>query len=626
MADLPRTIVKESNLHYNGVYGKSYTFLYNYTLKEVKDIIESFHNHFRNSGKTGHYIVNALFALEDNKPARWYALTRMNNVNSDKVRWSLQEYDSDYTEGGVNDEKIKAVQIIYFPDSNEPEGGCGAHNDCLYDCLMRYAPTITKRMFSTPSKLKKFCNLSRNDKVPAKFIKDIEAKMPYCKIVVSGDYEYNSKKAGNYIININLKNNHYEPGKVVNIYRVKGIAYQEKKPVIYKFISIDKVLLYDGEKKFSWTREKFYKVKRNHITGDFIFIKSETGKMKNDYKEFIKKADFLKKVTNGQYNLYKTGSEGKASLYRFYTLNRGLAVEEIDTTEAKWIFNTMKAALIWSKKDYEGPVHEYDINSAYPYIYSHNLFQFPIKCGVFKHLTNKEFQNSEYINYGIYRCKITGIDTRLFRENPECYYTHYDLMRAQQLGYKIHLIEDDDLPNALIYPSNTRINGQNVFGTYVSELQNLITQNPKEKPLFKKLLNILWGALCQHNKKVSLLFSEEDCEVKGDDILVLKPSNFDERYYICKALDYKNIFDTPFARIGPFILSKMRYILSRLIEPHLEHIVRIHTDGFFSTKELTFEKTSNSMDSLVIGTEMGNIKHIYHEYVKILNTSRIIKE
>jgi len=37
-------------------------------------------------------------------------------------------------------------------------------------------------------------------KFQSKFIKDIELKMPYCKIVVSGDYEYNSKKAGNYII------------------------------------------------------------------------------------------------------------------------------------------------------------------------------------------------------------------------------------------------------------------------------------------------------------------------------------------------------------------------------------------------------------------------------------------
>jgi hypothetical protein len=66
--------------------------------------------------------------------------------------------------------------------------------------------------------------------------------------------------------------------------------------------------------------------------------------------------------------------------------------------------------------------------------------------------------------------------------------------------------------------------------------------------------------------------------------------------------------------------------MSKLVEPHLKYIVRIHTDGFFSTKELTFEKTSNTMDSLVIGTEMGNIKHIYHEYIQILNTSRIIKE
>jgi len=66
--------------------------------------------------------------------------------------------------------------------------------------------------------------------------------------------------------------------------------------------------------------------------------------------------------------------------------------------------------------------------------------------------------------------------------------------------------------------------------------------------------------------------------------------------------------------------------MSKLVEPHLKHLVRIRTDGFFSTKELTFEKTSNTMDSLEIGTEMGNIKHIYHKYVKKLNSSRIIKE
>jgi len=53
---------------------------------------------------------------------------------------------------------------------------------------------------------------------------------------------------------------------------------------------------------------------------------------------------------------------------------------------------------------------------------------------------------------------IKRIDTRLFRENPNEFYTHYDLMRAKELGYKIRLIEDDDLPNVLIYLPHTLAN------------------------------------------------------------------------------------------------------------------------------------------------------------------------
>jgi hypothetical protein len=625
MADLPRPIVRETKIKYKGQYATTYTYKGNFTLKRVKNIIEKLHNELRRLGKTGLYTVNALFAATDNKPEKWYTLARITDLRNNRIEWALQEYDGDYTEGEDNDEaNIKAFQVVYFPNLKDPEGGCGDHNDCLYDCLIRHAPTITKHVFPNPTILKKFCNLSRDDKIPAKCIKAIEDKMPECKIIVSGDYEYNSNKKGNYIIRIRLKDDHYEPGKVTNIYRVRGIAFKEKKPVFYKHSKVDKVLLYDGEKKFTWDRKKFYEMKRICIKElKSIFIKSETSDIESEYKDFIKKADFLRNATYWQYDLYRTGTEIKASLYRFYMLNRGLAVEEIREEEAKWILNSMKAALIWCKKGYEGPVHEYDINSAYPYIYSHNLFTFPVKCGEFHHFTNEEFQNFKFVKYGIYRCKITGTDPRLFRENPKDYYTHFDIIRAKELGYNIQLIDDDSSPNALIYPS--RVNGSHVFGIYVSELQKLIKQYPQEKTLFKKLLNILWGALCKQNKITTLLNVDEECNIVGKKLISLKPSIFNEKHYISKTLKY-DTFDTPFARIGPFILSKMRYIMSKLVEPHLKYIVRIHTDGFFSTKELTFEKTSNTMDSLVIGTEMGNIKHIYHEYIQILNTSRIIKE
>jgi hypothetical protein len=625
MEVIPRPDVRESEIKYDNQYATTYTHKGNFTLDRIKKEIKSFHDEARKAGVTGYYTVNALFSAKDGKPARWFTITRMTDLRDNRIEWSLQEYDSDYTEGKEDEDKIIAFQVVYFSGNKEPQGGCGAHNDCFYDCLIRFAPTITQHAFPNPTILKKYCKLARDDKIPVNCIKKIEDKLPNCKIVVSGDYEYNSAKKGNYVINIVLINEHYKPGKVTNIYRVRGVPNEEKSPIIYKHHNAEKVVMYDGKEKIFRKNLNFYKMKYDSVfQNDYIFIKSETSDLKNDYEEFIKKADFLKEVTHGHYNLYKTGNLIKASLYRFYTLNRGLDVEDIGTMEANWILNSMKAALIWCKKGFEGPVHEYDINSAYPYIYSHNLFTFPVVSGEFHHFTNEEFQNLKYIKYGIYRCKITGTDPRLFRENPDCYYTHFDLNRAKELGYSIKLIEDENSPNALIY--NNRVNGRHVFGTYVTELQNLIAEYPKQKPLFKKLLNVIWGALCKQNKKVTYLDANVEYEIKDDILISLKPSNYNENHFIAKTLNYDNIFNTPFARIGPFILSKMRYIMSKLVEPHLKYIVRIHTDGFFSTRELTFEKTSNTMDSLEIGTEMGNIKHIYREYIKILNTFRIIKE
>ena len=627
---IPGPYIKNTKMEYKRQHGISYTYHGDYTYKNAKEVIENFFNILKEDKLGGYFKANILLADENGNLIKWFSLTKMMDLNKDRnVVWSFKKDGviSDSNESLLENkpEKIvKGIQIIYFPET-EAKGGCGPHNDCLYDCLMRHAPNITKRIFPKPSSLKRFCGLSRDDKIPVTYIKDIENKMPQCKIVVTGDYEYNSDKTGKCIINIKLKDSHYSPGNVTNIFRIKGIAFEEKKPILFKGgENVNQVLLYDGVKEYTISYEKFKKHYNKCITSKYIFIKSLTPDIKSEYQEFIKTADFLKKATNGTYNLYKTGNIMKTALYRFCTLNCGLAVEELSPDEAKWILNSMSGGIIWYAKDYKGPAHEYDINSAYPYIYSHSLFTFPIKRGEFRHYTQSEFDNLKYLPHGIFRCIIEGIDRRLFRVNFEHYYTYHDLKRAQELGYKIKLIEDG-LPNALLYPASCCINGNKVFSLYVKELIELKTKYPEYKSYFKYLLNFIWGSLCAKNKNKQILNSDVPSKIEGDIILDLLPYYKDEKYYIVKSVTYDDIFMTPFARIGPFILSKMRYILSRLIEPHLEHIVRIHTDGFYATQEIRFEKTSNAMHSLKLGQNIGDIKHIEHKYIEIINGHCIVK-
>ena len=61
------------------------------------------------------------------------------------------------------------------------------------------------------------------------------------------------------------------------------------------------------------------------------------------------------------------------------------------------------------------------------------------------------------------------------------------------------------------------------------------------------------------------------------------PNETSDNYKI-QTISYDNMFKTNFARLGPFILSKGRQIISRIIEKHLNDIVRVHTDGFIAKK------------------------------------------
>ena len=343
--------------------------------------------------------------------------------------------------------------------------------------------------------------------------------------------------------------------------------------------------------------------------------------LKETYDYFVRVADNLKKETNGMINLYKTGQKWtKAAIKLFKDLEPNLKAEKILDDEAEWIRNAMKGPLTWAKK-YEGEAYYYDIVSRYPSIMMSNHFSVPIKRGEFRTLTQKEFSELKFYQFGIWRVKINKADFKLFKINDENYYTHYDLTRARELEYEMELIEDGK-PNFLFYDKNSRIQGNKVFKRFVNFLFDL---KSKKVEGAKEILNNLWGTLCEKEIKKEVFSESEgfDAEKFGGSVVGFTPheKGFQVSYYEKDSYHAHN-----WARLGPFLTSLGRKAISTMIEPHLKYIKRVHTDGFYCSKKIEWEKAKyRSVCKVKMGDYLGNMKYEgYCDYVKIINSNNII--
>src|SRR5690606_24452009 len=113
----------------------------------------------------------------------------------------------------------------------------------------------------------------------------------------------------------------------------------------------------------------------------------------------INNANKLKELTDGKINLYKTGTFKNAALKLFHDFNELIQPEPILQAEGIWIKEAMKGPLVWATK-YKGDCYEYDVVSMYPSIMRDQKFSVPIKAGIFKKLTQDEFDNAKYYEYG----------------------------------------------------------------------------------------------------------------------------------------------------------------------------------------------------------------------------------
>ena len=485
-----------------------------------------------------------------------------------------------------NDQNDFSQIYIYMLEDPPSGGGNSNMNNCLYDCLKTVLHNNLP--WKEPIELKKYLKLWASDKVDYKLIPLIEQKLKTYAINVSGDHTYISPIKSNKIINLLLDDEHYTVLED-NVSKVNKnhISFKAKKPIIYDSYSF---MAYDGEREWLLTKEEKYDIYKHKTP--YILVDKTDKKLtfKEEYDLFIHDANLLKEASNGQINLYKTGNTKTTCLNVFDTYTKYIKnPPKLQQLEADWITQCSHGAIIFSDK-YTGPIYKYDKKSMYPSIMKSKQL-FPVDEGEFSQIN----ELSEVLTYGIYSCIIKKSNSkidRLFRFNPKNKYSHIDIYHARKLNLEIKLIINNEA-NSLLWTRDKLLTGTELFGQFIDFTFDL--KNRLKIDRAKKIINTLWGALCE--KKTKNFVCGPDVDIgKNAKPISIRPT--DDGETIIEVVKRDKQYMSGFARIKPFLLGKARSIMSEIMIPHNDLLVRCHTDGFWSTQELDI-KTGDQLGDLV---------------------------
>jgi len=541
--------------------------------------------------------------------------------NPINIYWAVN-YDEEYNR--MFNETNKFSDYVFYMLLNPrrgKKGGKGDLNDCLWYCINK---TIEKyNPWNKPEQLKWFLNLKRNEKISIDRMEEIENKIKKVGINITGDYEYTSKLGKTNTINLILKDNHYSINHKVNQKVIGNINYKEKQIFMYEKKTRTG---YDGESLFNDVSIDL-KCKIMRYQTNYILVPKVNNKLtiQEEYNLYITLADKLKEASEGRLNLYLTGTIKNTALKLFDEMTKHITPEMILMDETRWLIESTTGAIVFNEQ-YTGQAYKYDIKSLYPSIYSNKHTMIPIKRGIFKVFTKKEFEELKFYPIGIYKCKIHKSEddkiNRLFRFNKFNKYTNISLNHAKKLGLIIDIIEDEE-NNALLYPRSHCLTGHEVFNSYCDFLFPLKEQKIEGAKL---LLNIISGVIGEMDEKKVYVDEtiNKDFDLDDDlEITGLKPSN-DETKTIIYTVNKEKTFKSSFARFKPFMLSKGREIITSYILPYNNICVKCNTDSMI-LNEKTNIKTGDKIGEMVSEGYYHNInvknnaKEIIYHWVN--NTS-----
>ena len=399
------------------------------------------------------------------------------------------------------------------------------------------------------------------------------------------------------------------------VFKVPNIQKYQRPLAVYKQngdqyqVYTSRQGLEDDDKTYSgklitMTKEE-YKKAGCHYKPKYTFIKAATYDLEKEFNNLCKEAMEVRKVTKGKLNPFRTGCAAITTLVFFYDTLNNKGIEKPDPLE-EWetaILRKCKLGPIRFSEKYEGKAYKYDVVSQYP---SRMLeYRYPMKEGKLKTMTQEmideivEDEDATF-SYGIYsNIKIKSKSQLLLPTNDNNSYTHYEMNRAKELGYKIKLINEE--PNNWLSYKGKTIDGEELFGDFVNYLYDLKNQGHK---CVKPYLNALWGTLCQVDKLPTTLNNLRKTDVI--DTMQMKWNAEENRFEVdpklitVKIIKGGKTYKTDFARIHPFLMAQARLQISEFLEHNLDDVVYVHTDGFILKKKIS--------KKIELGTNLGDLK------------------
>ena len=573
--------------------------------------------------------ANGLVMVSIRYTNRWYSGSKT-SLNEDPEIFSMNRYD----EFDEDPEEYSMFRFYFFPSgTSAAAGGAGdPNNDCLIKCIQSFVQSHGKDI--DVAELKAMLGLERNAKVPLSMIPQVETYVrqktgSVYGIDVTGDHTFTSSLSTTKRIRLVLTKEHYKIEK--EAINDKTIAFEDKSILMYE-IEDETIVCFDGHEYSQMERDVYDQIKLKPITSKVILVNryfcAKTKKnipgssekemsMEEAYGYYIEMANELKAETKGGINLFRCGSIKDAALYYFYEKVKTIQPEHVHNTEAEWIQKASFGAITYWEA-YQGQLHSYDVNSHYPSVMRKNYNYFPVKEGEYRlvhSIPTKKTKDGKKDKalFGIYRCMISRKDgdtrpLKFFRFNTNNHYTNMDIDIARQYGLDMVLIQDGK-PNFLYYSEDKLSNGAFLFKHYMGELYALKERKVKGS---KDILNILWGALCE--KRVKKRKVDYDEEVHLDNCDMLSVYSTDTKLHF-RFLSFEHgMFMTNFARIGPFVLGYGRDRLFHSFQKYEDDIIRIHTDGFYMTRQ---------PEDILTGTEMGYLKYEGIKEVNIRGLNKV---
>lgn len=403
----------------------------------------------------------------------------------------------------------------------------------------------------------------------------------------------------------------------------------EKRAILYEEQINGTYKCFDGKKYQIHTINEF---RQERNARKCIFISKLAYSKTNDtmeqaYAHFMHIWEVVKKETLGLVNLRKTALITRSTVQLFYDYINGrdhvflnhpfrlppITPPKIQRTEGLAINDACQKAFIWGCDYYKGPAYKYDVNSFYAWLLQSPNLLIPIDEPELKVLSQDDLSNLKYFMIGLYHCRIEHTNEKtpkLFQTNPRHWYTHYEMTYAKELGLQMQILTDGH-PNLLFYARQKCKTAKELFFRVTDMIYNRLKMH-KEKEIQKigkGLLARLWGALKEKKmntyvlKMDDLINKPEKCEIDptkpGIEIQVLANGDVKVEY------QSDDMFKSPWARVAPFLLAKGRIEISKIYAPYIDHIKRVHTDGFHSDIELPI-KLSTVLGGMKIEKKYNN--------------------